>query len=229
MAFVLDRKGPARQNIGAGYAGNDNGGDDFNRGGDDGDGDSGEGRSERSVSTNILGMLIFIVSEIALFLALIVAFELARSGQSEWPPPGQPRLPVGVTLVNTGVLLLSGYTMLRAWLDVKTGWEYSFHRWLLFTCILGTLFLLIQGYEWTQLIGYGLSIKANLYGAAFYTIIGAHALHVLIAIQTVIYVWRRALKGAYSVQNHEGIALAGLFWGFVVLIWPILFVTVYLI
>ncbi len=227
MALVLDRKGPS--NPGSGYVGSDNGGDDFNRCGDGGDGDSGDGRPQPAVSANILGMIIFIVSEIVLFLALIVAFKLARNGQVEWPPSGQPRLPVGVTLFNTGILFLSGYTIWRAWRDVKTGWEYSFHRWLLFTVILGTLFLLIQGYEWTRLIGYGLSIKASLYGAAFYTIIGAHALHVLIATQTIIFVWRRAVKGVYSVHNHEGIILAGLFWGFVVLIWPLLFVTVYLI
>lgn len=227
MALVLERKSPSKQ--GSGCIGSDNGGDDFGRSGDGGDGDSGDGRPQPAVSANILGMIIFIASEIALFLALIVAFKLARNGQVEWPPPGQPRLPVGVTLLNTGVLFLSGYTVFRAWRDVKTGWEYSFPRWLLFTVTLGTLFLLIQGYEWTRLIGYGLSIKANLYGAAFYTIIGAHALHVLIAILMVVFVWRRALKGAYSVHSHEGIALAGLFWGFVVLIWPLLFVTVYLI
>lgn len=228
MAFLLDRNSPTRSNQAAGYVRNENGdgGDDCNRGGD---GDSGNGQPDRSVPTNVLGMLIFIASEMVLFIVLVVAFQLAHSGQSEWPPPGQPRLPVAVTFFNTAILLASGYTMFQAWRDVKAGWEYSFHRWLLVTCVLGTLFLLIQGFEWLRMIGYGLSLHASLYGAAFYTIVGAHALHVLIAIQIVVYVWRRALKGAYSVENHEGVVLAGLFWGFVVLVWPFLFVTVYLI
>ncbi|MBM3262810.1 MAG: heme-copper oxidase subunit III [candidate division Zixibacteria bacterium] len=182
-----------------------------------------------SLSTDVLGMLIFIASEATLFAVLIVAFAVARSGQPEWPPPGQPRLPVLVTSLNTLVLLFSGYTLYRAWRDVHAGYVYSFHRWIGITAFLGMTFLCVQGYEWISLLGYGLTATANLYGAMFYTLVGAHALHVAIAAVLLLVVRRRASQGRYTAEHHDGVIMTGAFWGFVVLVWPVLFAVVYLL
>jgi heme/copper-type cytochrome/quinol oxidase subunit 3 len=118
--------------------------------------------------------------------------------------------------------------MYRAWRHILDDYVFSDHRWLMITWMLGTVFLIIQGFEWIRLIGYGLNATANLYGAMFYIIIGAHGLHVFVAVQALLIVWRRALRGLYTRRRHNGVVLAGLFWGFVALIWPVLFVFVYL-
>ena len=44
---------------------------------------------------------------------------------------------------------------------------------------LGTVFVSVQGYEWVQLISFGLTITSSTYGGVFYLIIGAHGLHVI--------------------------------------------------
>ena len=70
---------------------------------------------------NILGMYLFIASETIIFAALLVIFFWVRAGSSgARPPPEQPRLPVVVTGVNTIILLISGYTMYRAWATVAS-------------------------------------------------------------------------------------------------------------
>src|SRR3990172_8513555 len=61
-----------------------------------------------------VGMLIFLGAETMLFAGFVTAYLVFRLGAPVWPPPLQPRLPVGVTAVSTAVLLLSGYTMWRA-------------------------------------------------------------------------------------------------------------------
>ena len=58
-------------------------------------------------------MLIFIFTEAMLFAGLISAHTITRASSAVgWPPPGQPRLPVENTAVNTAALLLSGVALL---------------------------------------------------------------------------------------------------------------------
>jgi len=69
-------------------------------------------RAKSPVSSGVVGMLIFIVTEVMFFGALISAYLVIRAGLDEWPPWGQPRLPVETTAINTLALLVSGLLML---------------------------------------------------------------------------------------------------------------------
>ncbi len=178
----------------------------------------------------ILGMYLFIASEFVFFLTLLFILFWLRSGlMTEWPPPDQPRLPLGITGINTVFLLVSGYTMHRAYRAVKRNLTTQLTRWLMITCVLGVVFLTVQGFEWIRLIRFGLSMTSSLYGAMFYSIIGLHALHVLATVVVLLYLWVRSTSGVYTAEKHTGVVLGYMFWLFVVLIWPLLYVLVYLI
>jgi cytochrome c oxidase subunit 3 len=85
------------------------------------------------------------------------------------------------------------------------------------TIVSGAAFLALQGFEWAQLIGHGLTTSSSLYGSFFYTIVGCHALHALAGL------------AAIGLARTEGaIAAARIYWTFVVAIWPPLYVAVYL-
>ena len=68
------------------------------------------GSDSRRLPNAVLGIMILVIAEIMFFAALMSAHTIARSSAMGglWPPPGQPRLPVERTAINTGVLLLSG-------------------------------------------------------------------------------------------------------------------------
>ncbi|MDE2848821.1 MAG: cytochrome c oxidase subunit 3 [Gemmatimonadota bacterium] len=200
------------------------------RGGGGEDGPPGSPPAEPSaMGTNVLGMLVFIASEAVLFLTLIVTFAVVRSGYPEWPPSDQPRLPAMVSFFNTLVLLGSGAAMFGAWRSIRRGLVPHSRRMLNTATLLGILFLVVQGVEWIRLIDFGLTVSRNIYGAVFYVMIGMHALHVFIAVLGLLYVSRRFGKGAYTREAHDGLTMGGMFWGFVVLVWPLLFVFVYLL
>lgn len=182
-----------------------------------------------AMGANVLGMLVFIASEAVLFLTLIVTFAVVRAGYPEWPPSDQPRLPVMVSFLNTFVLLGSGAVMFGALRSIRRGLVPSSRRLLTTATLLGILCLVVQGAEWVRLIEFGLTVTQNIYGAVFYVMIGMHALHVFIAVLGLLYVSRRFGKGAYSREAHDGLTMGGMFWGFVVLVWPFLFVFVYLL
>jgi cytochrome c oxidase subunit 3 len=184
--------------------------------------------SEIPVSKSVLGMLIFLGTEAMFFAGLISAFLILRAGSGDWPPAGQPRLPVGVTGVNTLFLLLSGYTVHRAVAAVRGGRATAMRRWLLATALLGGIFLGVQGSEWIRLVSFGLTFTSSLYGATFYTLIGAHGLHVAVAMVALLFVLARAWRGRYTTENHTGVSLIRMYWFFVVGIWPVLYVLVYL-
>ncbi len=154
-----------------------------------------------------LGMLIFLGAETMLFAGFVAAYLVFRLGAPVWPPPFQPRLPVGLTGVNTAVLLLSGYAMWRGRLGP--------------TVLLGGAFVLLQGYEWTRLLAFGLTADSGVYGGTFYAVIGAHAVHALAGLGWLAALWLR--PGA-----PRRLAVARLYWSFVVGLWPVLYTLVYL-
>src|SRR6266446_8655244 len=198
---------------------------------DDGDGDRhGDDDDHRgaSLSNARLGMLIFLGAETMFFAGLLGAFIVYRVANETWPHMSMPRLPVGVTGINTLILLYSAATMWRANRAIRLGQQQELRRMLLHTAVLGVVFLTVQGYEWVTLIGYGLTLSSGVYGATFYTLIGCHGLHVLGAVIWLLGVWWRATHQRYTATRRTGVVLCGMYWSYVVGLWPILYWLVYL-
>lgn len=185
-------------------------------------------KPEPPVSNARLGMLVFLAFEAMLFAGLIGAFLVYRVGSPVWPPLGEERLPLLVTWANTLALLFSGVTMRSALRAIHAGDRKSLRTGLSATALLGTIFLLVQGSEWVRLIRHGLTLSAGIYGATFYTVIGCHSIHVLSAVIWLL-IARLWVGGERSAaRRHVGVELCGIYWYFVVGLWPVLFTLVYL-
>jgi cytochrome c oxidase subunit III len=162
-----------------------------------------------------------------LFAGLISAFLVSRASAPFWPPPNQPRLPVAVTGLNTGLLIASGFTMYAVVQFLRRHDEKRATLWMIATAVLGTAFLAIQGTEWTRLIRFGLTMTSSLYGAMFYLIVGAHALHLVIALAVLSFITVRVWRGRYE-RDFRGVVACSAYWSFVVILWPIIYALVYL-
>jgi heme/copper-type cytochrome/quinol oxidase subunit 3 len=148
-------------------------------------------------------------------------------GAAQWPPPLQPRLPVLVTALNTLVLLGSSFAMMRA-LRGRAD-QPRLARGLAVTGALGLVFLAVQGYEWVRLVGYGLTMTSGAYGVTFYTLIGVHGLHVLGALVWLGIVFAGVRRGRFLEAPAAGLRACGMYWHFVVALWPVLYLAVYLL
>lgn len=183
-------------------------------------------RSRPLVSNGVLGMLVFIFTEVMFFAGLISAHSVIRSqavGQM-WPPYGQPRLPVEDTAVNTAALLVSGIVLVIAWFAFRR--EKSSARIpLLLSILLGAFFVFFQGMEWAALLAEGLTMKSSTYGGLFYLIVGAHAVHAVGAIIALGWAWYRLVHDRLTAAQFATVAA---FWYFVVLVWPVIYLKVYL-
>jgi len=178
------------------------------------------------LSNSMLGVVIFILTEVMFFLGLISAFLITKANAVIWPPIDQPRLPVGITAANTAVLLASGIAMfLAARAFSKESFSGKARALFLASIGMGVFFVVFQGYEWARLLNFGLTMQSGAYGAFFYLIIGTHALHAvgsLLAQGRLFWLFQtRRLK-------VDGLYAGAAFWYFVVAVWPILYFLVYL-
>src|SRR5919109_3191369 len=170
-----------------------------------------------------LAVLMFLGAETMFFAGLLGAYIVFRVAAATWPPPFQPRLPVGVTGVNTLILLASAVTMRWSLRAVWVNDRNKLIRLLAYTAALGTIFLAVQGFGWIRLIHFGLTVSSSVYGGLFYTLIGFHALHVLGALIWLLVVVMLARQGRFSKEHHVGLQTCGMFWTFVVALWPVLY------
>jgi cytochrome c oxidase subunit III len=176
-----------------------------------------------------LAMLFLLAAETMFFAGLISAFFVLRLAAPVWPPPLQPRLPVLVTGLNTLVLLASSVAMVAALGAARRADTRALMERLAAAAGLGALFLAVQGYEWARLIHYGLTVTSGAYGATFYTLIGVHAAHVLGALVWLAVTLVMATRGRFADGRLTRLRACATYWHFVVGLWPILYLTVYLL
>ncbi len=191
-----------------------------------GNGKDDQGRSRLALAR--FALMLFILSEIMLFGGLLGSFLAYKHSLSPWPPPGQPRYPAQTTALNTAILLLSGLTMFlfrRNWHRENLNYK-KLTFFLILTVILGILFLILQGNEWIKLVAYGLTMTSSIYGSIFYVIVGFHGTHVLIACFWLIAASIRAILKKFP-RNMVDLETCGIFWYFVVLLWPVIYRLVY--
>lgn len=181
-------------------------------------------RREPVIPHGVFGMILFVLAEIMLFLGMVSAQMVIRASSSQWPPPGQPRLPVEQTAMNTAFLLLSGVALALALRRFKADPARA-RAPMLATMALGGLFVGLQGVEWVRLIAQGLTLTSSTLGGFFYLIIGTHGLHALAAILGMVWATRRLLRSELTAGQLQTVAVL---WYFVVGIWPFLYWKVYL-
>jgi len=179
-----------------------------------------------AMPTPILGMLMFIGTEVMYFTALISSYMVISAVSPNWAPPTQVMLPVQSTALNTLVLLASGVLMVLANFklrtDMKSAAGKSMVQWSL---LLGTTFVGFQGYEWLNLISYGLTMTSGVYGGCFYLIVGSHALHAVGALIALFIMYRKMTANRLDLHSFQAMMI---FWVFVVAVWPVLYTLVYL-
>ena len=182
-----------------------------------------EQRREPLIPSGVMGMLLFVFTELMLFAGLISAFTISRSSAVVWPPPGQPRLPFETTAFNTAILLASGVALFWARRRFRIQ-RASARRPLALAIALGAFFLVAQGREWVAMIAQGLTLTSSALGSFFYMIVGVHGLHALGALGLLGVTYARLRRGWLASSQ---LGTAEVLWYFVVGVWPVIWLVVY--
>jgi cytochrome c oxidase subunit 3 len=182
-------------------------------------------RSSR-VDAQMLGMLLFIISEVMLFGAFFTAYFFLRVvANDDWPAPGT-ELPVLIAGVNTAILLSSSVTMHWALVAAKNGNRFGMRAGLLTTFLLGLTFLSVQINEYVHI---GFSPADHAQGSIFYGLTGLHGAHVFVGLTLLAFATTRAFRGHFTPSEHRGVEVPGIYWHFVDIMWVVVYSTIYIL
>ncbi|MCA1587619.1 MAG: cytochrome c oxidase subunit 3 [Chloroflexi bacterium] len=183
---------------------------------------------QSTMPTALLGMLLFIASEVMFFGGLFATYFNARaSAAGEWgPPAGAHELDIVLAGVLTVVLVTSSFTMQFGVWAIRRGNIGQLRLWTALTLILGVTFLLGQLYDYSTL-GFGLA--DGVFGTTFYTLTGFHGAHVFGGTVGLTILLARAMRGQFSARNHVAVEAISIYWHFVDVVWIAVFSTIYLL
>lgn len=188
----------------------------------------------QQLRANRLGLWLFCVSEVFLFIGLLAArFYLWRD--LETGELLRPDLDQTVGLVTTVILLISSYSMVRAETAIAHDDRKGFLNGLMITFVLGLIFLLgVVLLEWGTLeILLGghphISPQDGAFGAVLFAMTGMHAIHVLSGLIFILIVWRNGRNGSFSAHDHWGVEACAIYWHYVDVVWVFFYPALYLI
>jgi len=174
-----------------------------------------------------VGMYGLIAAEAAIFTIFVVAY-LFYVGKSATGP--QPNQVLHTPILLTICLLSSSVTIHAAVTALRGGRTGAFLSWLALTVALGAVFLGGTAREWHHLIyDEGLTIRTNLFGTSYYSLVGLHAFHVVVGLLALSTVLILALRGHVRREHSERVDVLSLYWHFVDAVWVVVLTVVYVI
>jgi len=212
-----------------------------------------EAHGSGGIGNPVLGMLLFIASEVMFFAGLFAAYFSIRAsfidldGVHRWPPQALEHLlqPIGsgpwyfpfltesgqlnLIFPATVILVLSSVTCQLGVNAIKRDDRTAFLRNFGVTLVLGIIFLLMQAFDYSVLIGEGLTMGAGTFGTTYFTLTGFHGAHVFggaLMLGVVVY---RGMAGQFSGRHHDMVEAASWYWHFVDVVWIVLFATLYIL
>jgi len=178
------------------------------------------------VDAGMLGMFLFIASEIMLFGSFFTAYFFVRVvNGTPWPTPPF-HLPVFVALINTCILVTSSFTIHWATQSIKRGNRAGLQAGLVLTFLMGLTFLLTQMIEYARV---GFAPHDGAFGTIFFCLTGLHGAHVFVGLSILFFMTVRAFRGHFSAESHHGVEIGGIYWHFVDVMWIVVYATVYLL
>jgi len=182
------------------------------------------------ISNPVLGMLLFITSEVMFFAGLFGAYFTVRASTRPCPPADNPHFNLHEdpwkAAILTVILVTSSFTCQLGIWAIRRDDRRGLVRGIAVTLVLGIAFLLGQAYDYSQL-GFGLT--DGTFGTTFFTLTGFHGAHVLggtIMLSVILY---RALAGQFTARHHDAVEATSLYWHFVDVVWVALFSTLYIL
>ncbi|MFN7951165.1 MAG: cytochrome c oxidase subunit 3 family protein [bacterium] len=196
-------------------------------------------RQQREAAT--LGMWFFLVQEVLFFGGLFVTYAVYRFRFPEAWAEASRELNVLLGGINTAVLIMSSLTMAMAVHGAQTSNRRGQVLALLGTIVLGSMFLVIKGFEyhhkWVEHLIPGPHFQfhgpeaphARIFFAIYFAMTGMHAFHMVIGIGLLFWLLKNAMKGAYDAEYNTPVENVGLYWHFVDIVWIFLFPLLYLV
>lgn len=190
-----------------------------------------------------LGTWVFLASEMMLFGAMFMGYTVYRIfyGGTFHEISKHLNLPLGS--VNTAILITSSFTIAVAVHAAKETRKKLMQLMLAATATLGSVFLLIKGYEWYEEFHKNLAPffdmpfaysgadvgAAKLFMSFYFAMTGFHFLHLLAGVSLVSWTLFLSVRGKIAYEKPNRVEMTGLYWHLVDVIWVFIYPLFYLV
>lgn len=176
------------------------------------------------------GILIWIIIFLELFTfgAALIAMVYYGNQESELFHNSSLKLNATYGMVNTMLLLTSGFFMAISVTELKRGHKEKFKKLLLFTMLFGCFFLCLKGIEYHEKLNEGIGMGYNTFFSFYWMLTLFHVIHVIVGLVILTSVYF-GVKKENSNTSIEDVEASAAFWHMCDLIWIILFPIIYLL
>lgn len=183
--------------------------------------------TERRMPPSLLGMTLFVSSEVMFFAALFASYFVLSDTTSPWPPAATLETPLVLPAALTACLLASSVTAHAGAGAAHAGDAPAARRWLGSTVALGVVFLAGQVFEYAELSHDGFAASSDVFATLFFTMTGFHGLHVAAGVIMLATVFLRL--GRYGGARSGPVEAVTYYWHFVDAVWVLVFLTLYVL
>ena len=175
----------------------------------------------------MLGFWIYVMSDCLIFSSLFVVHAVIGKNYA-LGPNGYELFDLKIVSINTMILLLSSLTYGFIISNMNKKIKNKTILSIIFTCLLGILFIVVEIFELNKFIGLGAIPQCSAFLSSFFTILSTHGIHVLFGVISLLVLLIQIKKYGLIKKNRERIICISIFWHFLDIIWIMIFSFVYL-
>lgn len=175
----------------------------------------------------IFGFWIYLMSDCILFATLFATYSVL-SNEIANGPNGKDIFNLPLVLLETFFLLFSSFTFSLSVFSFNNFNIKWVKIWLCFTFFLGLSFIFTECYEFFNLINKNFGPQRSAFLSAFFTLLGAHGIHVIAGLIWIIIMIIHIYISGLTKRNKIKLKCLSLFWHFLDIIWICIFTVVYL-
>lgn len=178
-------------------------------------------------ATKVFGFWIYLMSDLILFASLFATYAVLVNGIAD-APSGKEIFSLPFVLVETFLLLFSSITFGFAMLSMNKGSVSQVNLWLFVTFLFGLGFVVMEVYEFHELIAEGYGPDRSAFLSAFFALVSTHGLHVTAGLVWIIIMMIQVSRRGLTDVNRTRLSCLSLFWHFLDVVWICVFTVVYL-
>ena len=178
-------------------------------------------------ATKVFGFWIYLMSDLILFASLFATYAVLVNGIADGPS-GKEIFSLPFVLVETFLLLFSSITYGFAMLSMNKGSVSQVNLWLFVTFLFGLGFVVMEVYEFHELIAEGYGPDRSAFLSAFFALVSTHGLHVTAGLVWIIIMMIQVSRRGLTDVNRTRLSCLSLFWHFLDVVWICVFTVVYL-
>lgn len=186
-----------------------------------------EVKAHKEISdTKVFGFWIYLMTDLIIFAVLFACFIVLRENTFHGPS-AKELFSLPSALAETLILLTSSFTCALGMLAVHRLAKSWAVVWFGLTFLLGTSFLWIEMGEFADFIRVGAGPERSAFLSSFFTLVGAHGLHIATGLLWMIVMLFRIILRPLAPHSISRIFRMALFWHFLDFVWVFIFTVVY--